>query len=234
MRKTPLRLGRLLVVAFALAGAARAQETQEDWRVTIEPYVWVPALEGEGSAGGSPEVDFEIDYPGELSAALPLALRIEAPSGHSFVLDGLYARWTDDDGSIETESEVSLVEAGAGVPVGEAWELVAGLRWIELGLEVEIGGADADAEESWIDPWIGARGDVPIGGSWSVRGGADVGGFGVGSDFTWQALGFLAWSSTSWRFDLGYRALSLRFDDDDLDTELLAHGPILGVAFTFQ
>ena len=230
MRRTPLCLGRLLVVAFALAGVARAQE---DWDVTIEPYVWVPALEGEGSAGGSPEVDFEIDYPGELSAALPLALRVESPSGRSFTMDVLYARWTDDDGSIETESEISLVEAGAGVPLSEAWELAAGLRWIELGLDVEIGGADADADESWVDPWIGARGAVPIGGGWSVRGRADVGGFGVGSEFTWQALAVAAWGSARWRFDLGYRALSLRFDEDDLDTELLAHGPILGVAFTF-
>ena len=148
-------------------------------------------------------------------------------------MDGLYARWADDDGSIETESEVSLIEAGVGLPMSDAWELVAGLRWIGLGLDVEIGGADADADESWVDPWIGARGAVPIGRGWSVRGGADVGGFGVGSEFTWQALAFVAWGSARWRFDLGYRALSLRFDEDDLDTELLAHGPILGVAYTF-
>lgn len=217
-----------LAVALALAGTAQAQD---DWRLTIEPYVWIPALEGEGSADGSPEVDFEIDYPGELSAALPLALRLATPGGSTWRLDGLYARWEDDEGSIETETSLSLVEAGVGWPTGGGWELVAGLRAVELELDVAIGGAEADASESWIDPWLGAAGEVELAERWTVRTWADVGGFGIGSDLTWQVAALAGWRGERWRVELGYRALAVAFDDDDLDTELLAHGPILGVAF---
>lgn len=223
-------LTRVLLMGCVLAATAQAQD---GWTFTLEPYIWIPALEGEGSADGSAEVDFEIDYPGELSSALPLALRVEAPCGSELRLDGLYARWRDDDGSARTESAVSLVDAGFGWPVSDAWHVTAGLRAVELELEVELGGTDADASEAWVDPWIGGSGDVPLGGGWSLRTWGDVGGFGVGSEFTWQAAALVGWGSERWRVELGYRALAVELDEDDLETEWLAHGPILGVAARF-
>lgn len=229
MQGIALRVALFLLASGALAAEARAQE---GWSLEVEPYVWVPDLVGEGSADDSPEADFEIDYPGELSAALPLALRLEAPGGASLLFDGLYARWRDDDGSTRTETELSLVEAGIGLPL-RGFGLTAGLRAVELELDVEIGGTDTDGSAGWIDPWVGGRGALPLGRGWSLRGWGDVGGFGVGSDFTWQAAGLVAWSSARWRVEFGYRALAVDFDDEGIDTELLAHGPLLGVALSF-
>src|SRR5688572_4836379 len=76
MSKLSLPLALLLTACvwpLSLAGA------QEGWSVEVEPYAWIPTLEGEGSADGSPEADIQIDYPGGLSAALPLAVRLDAP-----------------------------------------------------------------------------------------------------------------------------------------------------------
>lgn len=217
-----------LFLSSVLAGTAAAQER---WKATLEPYVWVPALEGEGSAEGSPEVDFEIDYPGELDAALPVALTLESPGGSVWTLDVLYARWRDDDGATRTETSVGLLEAGRLWPLGNTWSLAAGLRGIELDLDVETLGLERSARAAWIDPWIGGRAELPLSPSWSLTGRGDLGGFGLGSDLTWQAAAFLAWSAPSWRLEFGYRALAVDFDDDDLDTSLLAHGPELGLAF---
>jgi hypothetical protein len=224
---------RFLLLAGACACPLAQTDAQERWSIEVEPYVWIPDLEGEGTAGDAPEVDFAFDYPGGLSAALPLALRLDAPGPSSFRLDVLYARWTDDEGSVETESDLSLLEAGYGYALGESFDVTAGLRAVELGLDVEVGGVDADASESWIDPWVGARGRRALGGGWALTASGDVGGFGVGSDFTWPAAPYAGWSAGRWRIDLGYRALSVEFDDDDLDTELLAHGPIVGVGVRF-
>jgi hypothetical protein len=217
------------VAAIAVAGRAHGQG---DRRLTIEPYAWVPTLQGEGSADGPVDVDFEIDYPGELSAALPLALRLETPDRLVWMLDLLYARWEDDDGSAQTESELSILDASVGWPVTDGWDFATGLRAVELGLDVEVGGVSTDASEALVDPWIGGRTDLPLGdGGWAVRAWGDVGGFGIGSDFTWQAATLVGYGSESWRVELGYRALAVRIDEDDLETDLLAHGPMLGVAF---
>lgn len=220
-----------VLAALALGALAGTTHAQDGWKVTLEPYVWIPALEGDGSAEGSPDVDFEIDYPGELSAAVPLALWVEGPGGGAWKLDLLYARWRDDDGATTSETSVSLLEAGYAWPAGEGWALTAGLRGIELELDVEVVGVESDAREAWVDPWVGASGEMALGAGWGFRAAGDVGGFGVGSDFTWQAAALLGWSSTRWRIEYGYRALAVEFDDEELETNLVAHGPFLGVAF---
>lgn len=227
MQRSLRAVGLPLLLAFPLAGTARAQD---GWKLTLEPYVWIPALEGDGSAEGSPEVDFEIDYPGELSAAVPLALWIDGPGAGEWKVDLLYARWRDDDGATTTETSVGLLEAGYAWPMGERWALTAGLRGVELELDVEIASVESGAREAWIDPWVGASGEVPLGAGWGLRAWGDVGGFGVGSDFTWQAATLVGWSSARWRAEFGYRALAVEFDDGELETELLAHGPFVGVA----
>jgi len=221
---------RLALLVLAGAWPCSHAGAQERWSAEVEPYLWVPDLSGEGSADGAPEADFQIDYPGGLSAALPLAVRVDAPGRSSLRLDLLYARWTDDEGSVQTESQLSLLDLGYGYALDPSFDVMAGVRGVELSFEAELLGLEADTREAWVDPWIGGRGGVPLRGGWSLEGYGDVGGFGVGSDFTWQAAATLAWRSDRWRFDVGYRALSVDFDDDDLEVELLAHGPLLGVA----
>ena len=71
---------------------------------------------------------------------------------------------------------------------------------------------------------------MPLGEGWALRAWGDVGGFGVGSDFTWQAAALVGRSSGGWRVEFGYRALAVEFDDGELETDLVAHGPFLGVA----
>lgn len=223
---------RLLLLFAALGGIAQAQEAgRERWSFTIEPYVWLPSLDGQGSAEGSPSV--EVDVVGELDTAFPLALRADAPGGRfALTLDALYAGWRDDEGSLRTDTEVRLLEGGIGLPVGRGWEVTAGLRGVRLDFEVELGSVDEREEASFVDPWIGARSDLALGDAWALRLAGDVGGFGVGSDLSWQALAFLAWlPSSRWRVELGYRALAVDFEDDDLEYDLLAHGPILALAW---
>jgi hypothetical protein len=245
MRPIAARSCRVLALGVVLAARARAQDPgsnatpppppaatpEEDrWRFRVEPYLWVPTLEGNGSADDSSEVDLI----GDLSAGLPLFLRADfGNSPWACTFDGVYVRWNDDEGSVQTETEVTLVDAGVARKLSDNWELTAGLRWVEIGFDLDIGGASAGETAGWVDPWVGARCEAPIGSGWLLSAAGDVGGFGVGSDFTWQAASLIAWRGSTWRFDFGYRALGVRFDEDDLDTKLVAHGPILGVGVQF-
>jgi hypothetical protein len=94
----------------------------------------------------------------------------------------------------------------------------------------------------WIDPFIGARlRYYPAPGEelW-VRG--DIGGFGAGSKFTWQAMAAYNWflcTHGALTLDgyLGYRALSVDYEDGSGTSryvfDVVQHGPVVGVTGRF-
>ena len=67
----------------------------------------------------------------------------------------------------------------------------------------------------------------------------DIGGFGVGSKLTWQALAtynfemqFLGFKFTNY---IGYRAISIDYEqgsgDKTIGLNMLTHGPVVGLTF---
>jgi hypothetical protein len=94
----------------------------------------------------------------------------------------------------------------------------------------------------WIDPFIGARltyNRTP-GEQFIVR--ADIGGFGVGSRFTWQTVATYNWylgSHAAIDFDgyLGYRALSVDYVEgrgtSRYEFDALQQGPVVGITGKF-
>ncbi len=94
----------------------------------------------------------------------------------------------------------------------------------------------------WVDPFIGARVryDVDKGQSLTMRG--DIGGFGAGSDFTWQALAAYNWQmclTDTYEIDayLGYRALSVDYSEGSgnrkYEYDVIQHGPVMGLTTRF-
>ncbi len=94
----------------------------------------------------------------------------------------------------------------------------------------------------WVDPFVGARlrYDVDAGQSLTVRG--DIGGFGIGSDFSWQALASYNWQicvSDTYTLDayVGYRALSVDYSEGSgnnrYEFDAVQHGPVLGATARF-
>ena len=242
----PVTLARWLPIlsAWALASAPAAQDLEvasgdtrgsSSWEFTLEPYAWIAGLDGSASADGSDSDDLGPDLGeafGDLEMAAPLAFEARAPQG-SFALltDAIYLRLATDEG-VSTKTEALLFELAGAVPVGrsDVAEWLFGLRWIDV--EFDLSDV-ASAEEAWLDPFVGARGEFELGGAWSLRLRGDVGGFGVGSDFSWQGVALAGASlGEAWRIDLGYRALAVDFDGGDLRYDAVVHGPVLGLAFT--
>ena len=63
---------------------------------------------------------------------------------------------------------------------------------------------------------------------------ADVGGFGVSSDSTWQVMGALSYRLTDRIIArAGYRHLEVDYDNDGFVYDVELSGPILGVSFRF-
>lgn len=201
----------------------------------VEPYVWIPSTSGTGTTDTTPPL--EIDLVGTLDAAFPLALGVQSPDGpFSAIADGFYVRLEDDEGALRTTTEAVMIEGGVGLALDERrnWDALVGLRYVDIDYAVGLGAVEGSAEETWVDPWIGARGRIPLHPSWAVRLRGDVGGFGVGSELSWQAI-VLVVASIGDRvsIDVGYRAIGLDFDDGDLAYDVVFHGPVVGVAFAF-
>jgi hypothetical protein len=111
-----------------------------------------------------------------------------------------------------------------------------------LGLELQRSGSLAVARSGdleWVDPVVGARlrHQMASGAELALYG--DVGGFGVGSDFSWQAVATYGFDvncfGTPLRTVVGYRALAVdfsengRFGSNGLD--FVQHGPVMGISF---
>lgn len=94
----------------------------------------------------------------------------------------------------------------------------------------------------WVDPVVGARlrHRFAPGHELTVRG--DVGGFGAGSQFSWNALAAYNWdfavrNGITYSGVVGYRALSVDYEQgsgrNKYAFDVLTHGPILGLNIGF-
>jgi hypothetical protein len=86
------------------------------------------------------------------------------------------------------------------------------------------------------DPAAPCQQTVAAGQSIVTRG--DIGGFGVGSDLSWQAMASYNMelcTSGGHRIDgyLGYRALSVDYSEGAYDFDAVQHGPVLGLTMNF-
>jgi hypothetical protein len=89
-------------------------------------------------------------------------------------------------------------------------------------------------DDWWFDPCVGLRTRFNFNKTFytAVRG--EIGGFGVSADLMWQAEGVLGINLTRNMFtEIGYRALSVDYDQDGLLLDTVTHGPQITTGITF-
>jgi hypothetical protein len=105
-----------------------------------------------------------------------------------------------------------------------------------------FGVLSAEKEVSWFDPLVGARIRQQFAPTWNAVISGDVGGFGVGSKFSWQVLALIEHEicrsrAVTWNAMLGYKALSVDYSQGDglslYRFDMTMHGPIFGVTARF-
>lgn len=136
------------------------------------------------------------------------------------------------------ELDLSMIEVDGGYRLNEALEIVVGARGWQYDAVVITGGGPVEGDRSWTDPLIGARLTLPLGAQWELITRADIGGFGVGSEFAWHATVATTWNiSESFGVLFGYRIFDVDLDDDDggeeVSADLQHSGPAIGVSITF-
>ena len=152
------------------------------------------------------------------------------------------ARWS---GLTSPQSSTAL-DFYAG---GRAWwqrgdlEIVASgvLNVFDLSFS-RFGVVSAEKSVSWFDPVVGARIRHQFAPTWNFALSGDVGGFGVGSKFSWQVLALLEHEicrsrTVTWSAMLGYKALSVDYSQGSgltlYNFDMTMHGPIFGLTARF-
>ena len=94
----------------------------------------------------------------------------------------------------------------------------------------------------WADPFVGARLRYAVAPGHEIFVRGDVGGFDVGSKFSWQAIAgygfdFAVWNGITFSGVLGYKALYVDYAQGTglqrYEFDMLQHGPVLGVSMRF-
>jgi hypothetical protein len=161
--------------------------------------------------------------------------------------------------------EITMAESGltyevarwAGTSSRTALDLLGGARYwnqeldlslavdssVELGnLGLERSGSRAVARSGtleWVDPFVGLRLRHELAPGRELQFLGDIGGFGVGSDLTWQLFAGYSFDFAVWQSTLhgvvGYRALAVDYSQDNAtnknNLDLILHGPVVGLSF---
>lgn len=242
----------LLGALLLLPTLARAQ----DWSFAVSPYLWFAGVEGDvSSIPGSPVVPIDISPNDALDdTEASFMVVFEARKGHhGVVLDALYTDVRSEE-QLVPEIDLNLKSTSKNEVYSAAYlyefhdrgpsrlGLLAGARYwgIETILSFRGGfGALADVQvknkEEWVDPFLGARGRLPLGNSrFYLAGWAAAGGFGVGSDmfYDFSVNGGFQWNRAIGT-TLGYRIFDVDYDDDGFVYDVEQAGWVLGLTWSF-
>lgn len=248
--------GGMAAATLALAlGAVDAHA--DDWQQTVIMYGMGAALDGESQIG-------ELEVPVDLSISDVFdALEMGAMAAYradngiwSITGDLTYmglggtseSRHDLVKGDLEID-QLTLMGT-AGRRVSERLEVLFSLAYFDLSADASVRtrapvtGAvttrRASTDADWIDPMVGLHYDRPFRDDWKLNLRGDVGGFGVGSDLSYQLLATVQWqSSGGFGAAFGYRLISFDYEDghegdrDYQRFDLTEQGPVVGVTYTF-
>lgn len=234
---------------------------QRAWALQITPYLWASGLDGAispfragptiGVEKSFSDVLDELDFGGFINiwgrydrfvfsgdimyvstsateTFGPLPPPVPVPPG------------TVVTGSLESQEFSATMQAGYRLVDAPSVtvDLLGGLRlwYVSNDVTVSALGLSATYGESfgWADPVIGARVFVPITEKLSFQAQGDVGGFGVGSDFTWSTLATFNYVLTdNFSMSAGYKVLDVDYASDGHVFDVRMEGPALGVTYRF-
>ena len=248
---------RALLAAGVMTSLGAGSANAAEWQHTLTPYLWGSSMNGETTVAtglGPLTADIDMSF-SEILDNLDM--------GGMLAYKGVYGNWVlmgdfvyMDLGARETHAgpvavdaalDVSQTafEADLGYRVTEETALFVGARFMDINADVQVitGGTPGStrtggASASWVDPVVGVAGEYGLTQRWAVNLKADIGGFDVGSEFTWQVMASLRYRATE-HLDIaaGYRYFAVDYEDEGSDGviayDMIIAGPGIGFSFRF-
>jgi len=100
-----------------------------------------------------------------------------------------------------------------------------------MGLDVAAGAVlpalGGGQDKTWLDPIVGAKFHYKLAERWGFHGYGDIGGFGFGSDLTYQLTGTVSYSFNEHvMLQAGYCLFDVEFEDGSFEFDATLHGPM--------
>jgi len=223
------------------------------WHFLAEPYMMFPNMKGTMGLGNLPDASVD-ENPGDIFSHLQIGamLYAEAYNGEwAITSDMLYMKLGEDI------SQSNLIHSGHVTAKQLGWELAAlrkFLPWLEAGFGATLNSIKADLgitlntsgnpsrsnnlNKTWVDPSVIVRAKFPFSSKWSLQARGNIGGFGIGSKFAWQAQVYVGYRlSKLLLLSAGYRAIGMDYDkgigQDRFLYDVTTFGPVLRFGFNF-
>jgi hypothetical protein len=157
--------------------------------------------------------------------------------------DVIYMGLSASKNGVSAELDQWMIEPTVSYQLCKYCEALAGVRYNNLSGEIRGPGIlptprIPTGTQDWWDPIVGANLRLPLGKGFSFNLRGDIGGFGVGSDLTWQVFPFFGWQFARWgSLQAGYRWVYMDYETGSgasrFKYDMLIQGPQLGVTFHF-
>ena len=245
--------------------AQNASPGESKWEFELIPYLWMSNISGDVTIEGSSS-HAKLKF-GDIFSDLQFGgqVHLEARKDRwGLFLDTTYLNlkteeWTTDPnvGPINTDFGMKewLLEFGALYQLGRwslgkaegpalALDALGGGRYWYLSGDLDVYAPlvplsfSSSGSKDWIDPFVGLRLRLNLTKNLLLVLRGDVGGFSVGSQFSWSASAILGYSiSRVVSVGLGYRALYVDYESgsgsDKFEYKVTMYGPVVGVGFYF-
>ena len=220
-------MGLATAVMLGASGVAQA------WDFALAPYGWGMNVDGEVGVGDiSAEVsaDFK-DLVEDLEWGVMLSFEAVNDNDTFILVDAVHVSLSsraDLAGAVPAQVDLdeTIITAAVGKNLADSpFSVYGGVRYADIEVEIAAGGplgGVSNDSDGLFKPVIGGRLALPFNERAGLNVSANIGGFGVGSDFSWEAIAYLYTGITeSITGAVGYRTLSFDYSEDvEFDIQL--------------
>jgi len=244
---------------------SKPASSDDKWEFAVAPYIWATQINSKVTVKGysADQTTYFSDIVNNLNAGFLGHAEATKGGKFGFFMDVIYLKVKGDGDFVNvrragltppptrdlTLTTESVIAEGGGFyrllnkPIegkpGQAItvDALGGLRYWYMSADLDTTSPiHPSGNDSWVDPFIGARAQVDLTSKlwFNVRG--DAGGFGVGSQFSWNTLAGFGYRFTPASTGmLGDRAMYIDYKKSTsaVRYEETFYGPIAGVSYTW-
>lgn len=252
----------LLVSTVIFSSTTRADSNTDEgrWQYELTPYVWATGLNGNVRVNDRPKRGLAVNQEfSDILERLDFGAMgtFEARKNRwGVLLDGIYFKVSDSHritgprGFVSLSATASITQelyaAGGYFRLTEGEtpvDLVGGLRYNSVRWNIRTSASipvlpgpsrNFSQRKHWVDPYVGLRVQHHLSDKWTLLGYGDVGGFGIGSDLSWQAQAGASYAfSPNMMGKIGYRHLSNDYSKEGFTYDMDSSGIYMGLGIAW-